>query len=189
MLVKLRDELLAFAALLDIVLHPGANFGFCGKESAGEPGQQFADERGAALDLHFCLVQHAAVDFSIKMEQVAHLESEDAHLKMEALSIKLRNKTAFVDDKPTEGLVNADNGPRLYVPLIVRDFLLPFDFNVVVGMPKLVNVDFRAVKIPPVEGGSPINIVKPPDQVVDRDVAHDLMFNAGLNAAVGHFFE
>ena len=98
---------------------------------------------------------------------------------MEALSIKLRNETAFVDHKPPEGFVNADNRPRLNVPLIVRDFLLPSDFDVVVGMPKLVNVDFRAVKTPPVEGGSLINVVKPPDQVVDRDAAHELMLNGG----------
>ena len=99
---------------------------------------------------------------------------------MEALSIKLRNETAFVDHKPTEGLVNADNRPRLNVPRIVRDFLLPFDLDVVVGVPKLVSVDFRAVKIPPVEGGGLINVVEPPDQVVDGDAAHELMLNGGF---------
>ena len=96
---------------------------------------------------------------------------------MEALSIKLSNETAFIDDKPTEGLMNADNRSRLNVSLIVRDFLLPFDLDVVVGMPKLVGVDFHAVKIPPVEGGGLINVVEPPDQMVDCDAAHELMIN------------
>ena len=99
---------------------------------------------------------------------------------MEALSIKLRNETAFIDHKPTEGLMNADNRSRLNVPLIVRDFLLPFDLDVVVGVPKLVGVDFRAVKIPPVEGGGLINVVEPPDQMVDGDAAHELMLNGGF---------
>ena len=75
MLVKQRNELFAFAAFLNVVLHPSPNLRLRGKESTREPGQQFADERGAALDFHFSLVQHAAVDFPIKVEQVAYLES------------------------------------------------------------------------------------------------------------------
>ena len=75
MLPELRNELFAFAAFLNVVLHPSANLRLRGKESTGEPGQQFADKRGAALDFHFCLIEHAAVYFSIKMEQVANLES------------------------------------------------------------------------------------------------------------------
>lgn len=75
MLPELRNELLAFAAFFDVVLHPGANLRLRCKESTGEPGQQFADKRGAALDFHFSLVQHAAVDFPIKVEQVTYLES------------------------------------------------------------------------------------------------------------------
>lgn len=91
---------------------------------------------------------------------------------MKTLSIKLRNKTAFIDDETAEGLVNADNRPRLNVPCIIRDFFLPFDFDVVVGAPNLVNVYGYAVEVPPVEGGGLINMVEPPDQVVDRDAAH-----------------
>ena len=98
---------------------------------------------------------------------------------MEALSIKLRNKTAFIDDETAEGLVNADNRPWLNVSAIVRDFLLPSDFDVVVGVPKLVDVDCRPVEVPPVEGGGLIDIVKPPGQVVDRDTAHKLMLYGG----------
>ena len=75
MLVELRNELFALAAFLDIVTYPGANLRLGGEESAGEPGQQFADERGAAFDFHFGLVEHAAVYFPVKMEQVADLES------------------------------------------------------------------------------------------------------------------
>ena len=75
MLVKLRNKLFAFAAFFDVVLHPGANLRLRCKESTGEPGQQFADKRGAALDFHFSLVHHAAVDFPIKVEQVTYLES------------------------------------------------------------------------------------------------------------------
>ena len=89
---------------------------------------------------------------------------------MEALSIKLRNKTAFVDHKPTEGLMNTDNRPRLNVPRIIREFFLPFDFDVVV--PEFLSVNGCAVKVPPVEGGGLINVVGPPDQVVDRNAAH-----------------
>ena len=73
MLVELRNELFAFAAFFDVVLYPGANLRLRREESTGEPGQQFADERGAALDLHFGLVEHAAVYFSVKMEQVPNL--------------------------------------------------------------------------------------------------------------------
>ena len=73
MLVELRNELFAFAAFFDVVPHPGTNFWFRRKESTGEPGQQFADQRGAALDFHFCLIEHAAVYFSVKMEQVPNL--------------------------------------------------------------------------------------------------------------------
>ena len=91
---------------------------------------------------------------------------------MEAFSIKLRNKTALIDHKTTEGLVNTDNRPWLNVPRIIRDFFLPFDFDVVVGAPNLVNVYGYAVEVPPVEGGGLINMVEPPDQVVDRDAAH-----------------
>ena len=75
MLPELRNELLHFAAFFDVVLHPGANFRLCRKESTGEPGQQFADQRGAALDFHFCFIEYPAVYFSIKMEQVPYLES------------------------------------------------------------------------------------------------------------------
>ena len=75
MLVQLRDELFTFAAFLDVVLHPGTNLWFRCKESTGEPGQQLADEWAAALDFYFCLVEHAAIYFPIKVEQVAHLES------------------------------------------------------------------------------------------------------------------
>lgn len=183
MLVELRNELFALAAFLDIVTYPGANLRLGGEESAGEPGQQFADERGAAFDFHFCFIQHAVVDFSIKMEQMPNLEPKDAHLKVEAVSIKLRNKTAFIDDETAESLVNADNRPRLNVPCIIRDFLLPFDFDVVVGVPELVYVDFCAVKVASVECGGLINVVEPPDQVVDCDAAHELVFNAGPKAA------
>ena len=98
---------------------------------------------------------------------------------MKAFSIKLCNKTAFVDHKPTEGFVNADDRPWLNMPRLIRDFLLPSDFDVVVGMPKLVGVDFRAVKTLPVEGGGLINVVEPPGQVVDRDTAHKLMLYGG----------
>ena len=98
---------------------------------------------------------------------------------MEAFSIKLCNKTAFIDHKPTEGLMNTDNRPRLNVSAIVRDFLLPSDFDVVVGVPKLVDVDCRSVEVPPVEGGGLINVVEPPGQVVDRDTAHKLMLYGG----------
>ncbi len=73
MLVELRNELFAFAAFFDVVLYPGANLRLRGKESTGEPGQQLTDERGAALDFHFCLIEHAAVYFSVKMEQVPNL--------------------------------------------------------------------------------------------------------------------
>lgn len=73
MLVELRNELFAFAAFLDVVTYPGANLRLRRKESTGEPGQQFADERGAALDFHFCPIEHATVYFSIKMEQVPNL--------------------------------------------------------------------------------------------------------------------
>ena len=66
MLVELRNELFAFAAFFDVVLHPSPNLRLRGKESTGEPGQQFADQRGAALDFHFCLIEHAAVYFSDK---------------------------------------------------------------------------------------------------------------------------
>ena len=75
MLPELRNELLAFAAFFDVVLHPSVNFRFRGKESTREPGQQFADQRGAALDFHFCFIEYPAVYFSIKMEQVPYLES------------------------------------------------------------------------------------------------------------------
>ena len=122
MLVQLRDELFAFAAFFDVVLHPSTNFRFRRKESTGEPSQQFADQRGAALDFYFCLVEHAAIYFPIKVEQVAHLESKDAHLKVEALSVKLRNKTAFIDNETAEGLVNADNRPWLNEPRIICNF-------------------------------------------------------------------
>ena len=98
---------------------------------------------------------------------------------MKALSIKLRNKTAFIDDEPTEGLVNTDNRPRLNVPRIICDFFLPFDFDVVVGMPELVSVYGCAVEALPAEGGGLINVVEPPDQVVDCDAAHELMLNGG----------
>jgi len=98
---------------------------------------------------------------------------------MKALSIKLRNKTAFIDDEPAEGLVNTDNRPRLNVPRIIRDFFLPFDFDVVVGVPEFVCVNGCAVEVSPVEGGGLINMVEPPDQVVDRDAAHELMLNGG----------
>ena len=73
MLVELRNELFAFAAFFDVVLYPGANLRLRGKESTGEPGQQLTDERGAALDFHFCVIEHAAVYFSVKMEQVPNL--------------------------------------------------------------------------------------------------------------------
>ena len=96
---------------------------------------------------------------------------------MEALSIKLRNKTAFIDDETAEGLVNAANRPWLNVPRIIRDFFLPFDFDVVVGVPEFVSVYVCAIKVPPVEGGGLINVVELPDQVVDRDAAHELMLN------------
>ena len=98
---------------------------------------------------------------------------------MKALSIKLRNKTAFIDDEPAEGLVNTDNRPRLNVPRIIRDFFLPFDFDVVVGMPELVSVNACTVEVPPVEGGGLINVVEPSGQVVDRDTAHKLMLYGG----------
>ena len=91
---------------------------------------------------------------------------------MKALSIKLRNETAFIDDETAEGLVDADNRPWLNVPAIVRDFFLPFDFDVVVGVPEFVSVYGCALKVPPVEGGGLINVVELPDQVVDRDAAH-----------------
>ena len=75
MLVQLRDDLFTFAALFDVVLYPGANLRLRGKESTSEPSQQLADERGAALDFHFCLIEHAAVYFSVKVQQVPDLES------------------------------------------------------------------------------------------------------------------
>ena len=46
-------------------------------------------------------------------------------------------------------------------------------------MPELVSVYGCAVEAPPVEAGGLINMVKPPDQVVDRDAAHEFMFNGG----------
>jgi hypothetical protein len=39
-------------------------------------------------------------------------------------------------------------------------------------MPEFVSVYGCALKVPPVEGGGLINVVEPPDQVVDRDAAH-----------------
>ena len=44
------------------------------------------------------------------------------------------------------------------------------DFDVVV--PEFLSVNGCAVKVPPVEGGGLINVVGPPDQVVDRNAAH-----------------
>ena len=98
---------------------------------------------------------------------------------MEALSIKLSNKTAFIDHKPIEGFMNTDNRTRLNVSAIARDFFLPFDFDVVVGVPEFVCVNGCAVEVPPVEGGGLINVVEPPDQVVDCDAAHEPMRNGG----------
>ena len=66
---------------------------------------------------------------------------------------------------------------------------MPADLDVIMWMPQFVAVYLSAAEVLSVERGALVNIVEPPNKLIDSHTAHQFMVNRCTNAAARQMFK